>query len=179
MPKKRLLGRKSHSSSSSSQRKSQLRSRREADAHNRALHVLAHMRRDGLSLAAASRLDHIKPRTVLRHVGSALRQDKPGARFRVTRSDRFKRELQIPTALGPTKAPVYGIKAARKLSKYANAVNHYLRTGDPSRLEAFKGKTIRVRGRKIELTTDPSTLSALAEADALRLDQLYASVAGA
>jgi len=137
------------------------------------------MRRERLSLAAASRLEHTKPSTVLRYVGSALRQDKPGGRFRVTRSDRLKRELEIPTALGPTKVPVYGSKAARRLSEYANAINHYLRTGDASRLEAFKGKTIRVRGRKIELTTDPSTLSALAEADALRLDQLYASFVGA
>ena len=179
MPEKRSLRRKSRSRNSSSHRKSQPRSPRELETHNRALHVLAHMRREHLSLAAASRLEHIKPGTVLRYVGSALRRDKPGGRFHAARSDRFKREFQIPTALGPVKVPVYGSKAASELSEYANAINHYLRTGDASQLEAFKGKTIRVQGRKIELTTDPSTLSTLAEADALRLDQLYASVASA
>ena len=151
---------------------------RQLATRTRALHVLAHMRREHLSLAEASRLEHIKPGTVLRYVGSALRRDKPGGRFRATRSDRFKREFQIP-ALGPAKVPVYGSKAASELSEYANAINHYLRAGDASRLEKFKGKTIRVQGRTIELTTDPSTLSTLAEADALRLDQLYASIATA
>lgn len=52
------------------------RSQREADARVRALAVLAHMRRKHLSLAAASRLEHIKPATVLRHVLSAVRQDR-------------------------------------------------------------------------------------------------------
>ncbi len=132
-----------------------------------------------MSLAEACRLEHIKPRTFLRYVGSSVRQDRPGSRYRATAGDRFRRDLQVPTALGPTKVPVYGSKAARELSKYANAINHYLRTGDASRLEPFKGKKVGVRGRKIELITDPSTLSALAQADVLRLDQLYASFGGA
>jgi hypothetical protein len=137
------------------------------------------MRRDKVSLAEACRLEHLKPETFLRHVGSSVRQDKPGSRYRATAGDRFRRDLQVPTALGPTKVPVYGSKAAGELSKYANAINRYLRTGDASRLKAFKGKKVGTPGRKIELITDPSTLSALAEADALRLDRLYASFGGA
>ncbi|MFI5109044.1 MAG: hypothetical protein ACHP78_09390 [Terriglobales bacterium] len=160
-------------------RKASQRNGRDAEARGRALAALARMRRDNISLVEASRLEHIKPSTFLRYVGSAIRQDKPGGRFRATAGDRFRRDLQIPTALGPTKVPVYGRKAASNLSKYANAINRYLRTGDASRLKEFKGKTIRVRGQKIKLITDPRTLSALAEADALRLDQLYASLGGA
>lgn len=151
---------------------------RQAEVHNRALHSLSHMRREHLSLAAACRLEHIKPATFLRHVGSAVRQDKPGGRFYTTKGDRFKRSLQIPTALGPTAIPVYGIKDARKVSEYLNAIGAYLRTGDETKLRRFKGKTLKIRGQKIDLITDPATLTARAEEDALHLDQLYASATG-
>jgi len=151
---------------------------REAQTRSRALHALAKMRRDKLSLAEACRLERIKPTTLLRHVGSAVRQDKPGGRYRATAGDRFRRDLQIPTALGPTPVPVYGSKNAREVSNYLNAIALYLRKGDVSRLERFKGKTIRVRGQNVELITDPSALTGLALAGALQFDQLYASLTG-
>jgi hypothetical protein len=148
-------------------------------ARTRALHALAKMRRDNLSLAEACRLEHIKPRTFLRHVGSAVQQDRPGGKYRAATGDRFRRDLQIPTALGPTAVPIHGSKKATEISQYLNAIALYLRKGDTSKLERFKGKTIRVRGQKIELITDPETLSGLALAGALQFDQLYASFTGA
>jgi len=152
---------------------------REAEVRRRALHALAKMRREKLSMAEACRLEHIKPRTLLRHVGSAVQQDRPGGRYRATRGDRFRRDLQIPTALGPIPVPVYGSKGAREIANYLNAIALYLRKGDASQLGHFQGKTIRVRGQKVELITDPATLSALALAGALQFDQLYASFTGA
>jgi len=151
---------------------------RKAQTRNRALLALGHMRRGHLSLAAASRLEHIKPATVLRHIGSAIRQDKSGGHYRATKGDRFRRDLQIPTAKGPVTIPIYGSKNAENISKYLNAVSHYLRTGDESKLRPFKGKSLKVEGKRIKLVTDPGTLSSLAEADALHLDQLYASRTG-
>lgn len=148
------------------------------ERRNRALHALGHMRREHLSLTAAARLEHAKPATVLRYVGSAIRQDRSGGRYRATKADSFKRELRIPTALGPTKVPIYGSKAASTVAKYANAVNRYLRTGDTSRLDEFKNKPLRTGKRELELVTDAATLTALAQAGALHLDQLYASFAG-
>jgi hypothetical protein len=136
------------------------------------------MRRDKLSLAEACRLEHIKPTTFLRHVGSAVQHGKPGGRYQATAGDRFRRDLQIPTALGPTALPIYGSKNAKEISNYLNAIALYLRKGDTSRLERFKGKTVGVRGQKIELITDPETLSSLALASALQFDQLYASFTG-
>ncbi len=152
---------------------------RGTDVRTRALHALAKMRRDRLSLAEACRLEHIKPSTFLRHVGSAVRQDRPGGRYRATAGDRLRRELQIPTALGPTPVPIYGSKQASEISQYLNAIAFYLRKGDASKLKRFQGKTIRVRGQKLELVTDPATLSALGQAGALQFDQLYASFTGA
>lgn len=155
------------------------RNEQNVEVRTRALHALAKMRRDKLSLAEACRSEHIKPNTLLRHVGSAIQQDRPGSRYRATAGDRLRRDLQIPTALGPISVPAHGSKKAREISNYLNAIALYLRNGDASKLERFKGKTIRVRGQKLELITDQATLSALAFAGALQFDQLYASITGA
>lgn len=152
---------------------------REIETRNRALHALAKMRRDKLSLAEACRLEHIKPSTFRRYVGNAITQNRPGGRFRATAGDRLRRDLQIPTALGPTPVPIHGSKKAREIAQYLNAIALYLRKGDASKLERFKGKTVRIGGQRIELITDPAALSGLALAGALQFDQLYASVTGA
>jgi hypothetical protein len=132
--------------------------------------------RQGESLSAACRAEHIKPDTFLRYVGSAVRHDKPGGRFRVTKNDALTRDLQVPTADGLVQISVKGIKAAREFSAHANAIAHFNRTGDASRLKRFKGRTFKSGGRRFEYLTDPDKLMELAEADALRLDSLYASV---
>ena len=150
---------------------------RRRDTRNRALHALALMRH-GKSLAEATRLEHIKPRTFLRYVGKAVRQDRPGGRFRALASDRFRRDdLQVPTTDGYVTVSVTGIKTARLLSNYLNAIGHFNRTGDDSKLRDFRGKTFTtVDGRRLEFLTDPNTLMQLAEADALHLDSLYAPI---
>lgn len=152
---------------------------RHAQTRQRALAALGYMRRERLSLTKASRLAGIKPSTVVRHVGSALKRDTPGGRFYASKGDSFKRELRIPTALGMTTIPVYGSKNAYILASYLNAVSTYLRTGKTKQLEKFAARSLVIRRQQIELLTDPGVLSLLAEADALHFDQLYASVAGA
>jgi hypothetical protein len=137
------------------------------------------MRREHLSLATACRLEHLKPGTFLRYVGSAVRQEKAGGRFRATAGDRLRRDLQLPTAQGLITIPVYGSRNAKLVSDYLNAVGAYLRTGIQSNLTPFIGKKLKVRGEHIVLLTDPATLSMLAEADSLRLDHLYGSFGGA
>jgi hypothetical protein len=132
--------------------------------------------RRGESLSAATRAEHIKPDTFLRRVGGAVRHNRPGGRFRVVETDTLRRELQVPTANGPVHVSAKGIKAAREFSAYLNAVAHFNRTGDTSRLKRFKGRTFTAEGRRREFLTDPDKLMELAEADALRLDSLYASV---
>jgi hypothetical protein len=158
--------------------KAQKLSDRASETRNRALQALGLMRREHLSLSQACRQEHIKPATFRHYVGSAVRQDKPGAPFRATKGDKFRRELQIPTAQGPTVIRVYGSKDASRIANYLNAVSEYLRTGKRKKLESFKGQTVKVNGKDMELLTDPAKLSPLAEADVLHFDQLYASVTG-
>ncbi len=132
--------------------------------------------RRGASLSTASRSVQMKPGTLLKYAGGAIYQDKPGGRFRATPSDRLRRTLQVPTAEGRLTVPVTGIRAARRFSAYENAVAHFLRTGDVSKLAPFTGKRFRVGKRSIAFLTDPTMLRTLAEADLLRLDHLYASL---
>ncbi|HEY1307934.1 MAG TPA: hypothetical protein VGF24_30485 [Vicinamibacterales bacterium] len=134
--------------------------------------------RKGLSLAAATRLEHIKPSTLLRYVGSALRQDTPGGPYRAVRSDRFARELVVPSADGRAQVSAKGIEEAREYSAYANAVAHFKRTGDVSRLARFKRKTfVDVSGRRLEFVTDPAILMTLGEAGFPLDPSFYRSIA--
>ena len=73
------------------------------DTYNRALHVLARMRRAGETLTAAAREEHIDPRTVRNYLGSELRMGSGSKRkVRPTKADWRHRDMLIPTALGAT-----------------------------------------------------------------------------
>jgi hypothetical protein len=157
-------------------RQSARRTARHTGTYDRALHALALMRR-GESLAAACRAEHIKPQTLLRHVGNALRHDKPGGRYRVARTDTLRRDLEVQTPDGPIHVSAKGIKAAREFAVHANAIAHFNRTGDESRLKRFKGKTFKVGRKRYEFLTDPDALMVLADADALP-ESLYTSFTG-
>ena len=140
-----------------------------AGTYNRALHVLARMRRTGDTLTAASREEHIDPRTVRKYLGTELRGLAEG-RTQPTGADRRKRNMLIPTSLGPAPIVVRGSKQASLLGRYMAAVGKYLQTGDNSALEEFEGQSIAGH----PLITDPETLSVLAQAGALQLDEIYA-----
>ena len=149
---------------------------RQRETRERALRALRRMRK-GASLSAASRAEHTKPATVRRHVGRAVRRDTPGGRFRAAPTDRLVRLLQVRAEDGElVRVPARSLAVARFLSQYENAVAHFLRTGDASRLLVFRGKRVTTEdGRRIELLTDAERLQTLAAADLVHLDSLYAA----
>jgi hypothetical protein len=138
---------------------------RRRETYNRALHVLARMRRTGASLTAAAREEHIDPRTVRKHLRVELR-----GRGKPTKADRRRREMLVPTNLGNSPVTVRGSKQASQLGRYMSAVSKYLRTGDVDGLAEFEGKSIAGH----VLITDADLLSSLAQAGALTLDEIYA-----
>jgi hypothetical protein len=140
------------------------------ETYNRALHVLARMRRTDATLTAAAREEHIDPRTVRKYVGAELRQLSEG-QIHPTQADRRRRDMLLPTSSGPTPIVIRGSKEASQLGAYMAAVGKYLRTGETDALQQFTGKTI-AGGHP--LITDPEQLSALAQAGALQLDEIYA-----
>ena len=135
------------------------------DTYNRSLHVLARMRRTGANLTAAAREEHVDPRTVRKYLRAELR-----GRGKATKADRRRREMLIPTTIGNAPVTVRGSKQASQLGKYMTAVGKYLRTGDAEALAQFQNQSIGGHS----LITDPNTLTVLAQAGALTLDDIYA-----
>ena len=138
-------------------------------AQNRALHVLARMRRTGETLTAAAREEHIDPRTVRKYLGPELRGLREG-RTQPTKVDRRRRRMLVPTLLGNVPETIRGSKQASLLGRYMSAVGYFLRTGNAKRLKEFEGRSIAGH----LLITDPETLTSLAQAGALQLDEIYA-----
>jgi hypothetical protein len=138
--------------------------------YNKALRVLGNMRRTGKPLNAAAREGHMDPRTVRKYLGPELKTKRGHRRTKPTKNDRRRRRMLIPTALGNTPTTVVGSKQASQLGRYMSAIGKYLRTGDVAGLAEFKGQSIEGHF----LITDPEILSALAQAGALTLDEIYA-----
>jgi hypothetical protein len=116
-------------------------SERSQGARDRALHVLAAMRRDpDLSLAHAADLEGVKPATVKRHFSSALR--KTGGKFKVRKSDRYAETLYVPDAHGsPVAVNTRSSKDRKALSRYLRDLGRYLR-GNRHALAPWHGRTI-------------------------------------
>ncbi len=147
------------------------KSERNKLARDRALHTIAAMRR-GSSLSVAARENGVTARTIRKYAGSALMQDRPGARIRATKSDRLVRYLQIPGLDGPREITVRGSKRASEFANYKAAVNRLLR-GDRNAMAPWHGKKIA----GIELVTDTETLVDQARKEILPYS-LYRSLTG-
>jgi hypothetical protein len=162
--------------------KTKKRIRKQAQALNRAMHVLAQVRRrvqrvarrmlqTGQPLTSAARAEHSDPRTVREYLGvTELRRLIKKAKERAAKLERRRRKMLIPTTLGVTPIIVRRSKQASLLGRYMSAVGQYLRTGDTKGLANFQGRSIG----SYPLITDPDTLSSLAQAGALLLDEIYA-----
>jgi len=142
----------------------------------KALAALARMRREELSLSKATRLEHIKPRTFLRQVGSAVYRSGPGKPWKARKSDTLKARMRILTEKGPVYDEVRGSRERTRNARYEIAVRAFRagEDGAAKELEKFKGLTV---GGHI-LVTDLDQLIQLEEAGKLDFDNLYYSVGG-
>ncbi len=147
------------------------------EAWNRAVHVIAKMRSEKLSLTKASREFGLSPRAVLARAGSALRKTKSG-RYVARPSDKLLRVLVIPSPQGLQEIAVRGSDVASKIAEYSDAVQTYLRTGDSSKLKKFRRlKLLDEKGKRIKLVTDLTKLQELGSAGVLSFESLYRSAA--
>ena len=128
-------------------------STRSSAARERGLHVLAEMRNDSnLLLGQAARLYGVKPSTVKKYFGSALK--KVRGRVRVMKSDRFKVTLFLPDAQGNS------VAIRTRSSRERTEASQYLRDlgralgGKRGALSSWRGKKIA----EVELFTDESAL---------------------
>jgi len=150
------------------------KNRRRTEVQRKALAALAHMRREKMSLAKATRLEHIKQSTFLRYVGSAVYRSGPGKPWKAAKRDRLSAKMTILTAQGPTFAMVRGSVERTRLARYDIALRKFRAAEDGAveELQAFKGLTVA----GFPLITDPALLIQLEEAGQLDFDALYYSV---
>ena len=135
------------------------------------LDALADMRR-GATLSRAALDNGVSAKKIKRFAGSALVQERPGARVRVRKSDDLARLMQIPGPHGPREIVVHGSKTASEFARYKAAVNRFL-AGDADALAPWHGKKIA----GVELITAGNTLKSLAAHDLLPYS-LYSSLSG-
>jgi len=140
-------------------------------ARDRALHVVAAMRKDPrLSLARAAKLHGVKQETIKKHLSSALK--KKNGKFQVTKSDRYRATLYVPDADGNSVAVnTRSSKEREQLSRYLRDLGRYLR-GNREALSTWEGKKIG----DLVLVTDGRTLKAIEPA--LSDFSLYRSLNG-
>jgi lambda repressor-like predicted transcriptional regulator len=141
------------------------------EAKNRAFHVIARMRHDGLSLRKAAREESTTPATVQKYLPAALRRSKTG-QWIATKSDRYVRLLSLPGLHGPITVRARGSEEAQFASAYLASLTRWQRSEKAYELAPFHGKKIG----DFELITASRTLRALRDAGLLQLDSLYAAL---
>ena len=141
------------------------------EAKKRAFDAIARMRREGLSLSAASDEAGTTPETIHKYLAAALRRSKVG-RWVATKSDRYIRLLSLPGAHGPVVVRARGSDEARFASNYLASVKRWQKTRKSYELAPFHGKKIG----DFQLITASRTLQALDDAGLLQLDSLYAAL---
>jgi len=145
----------------------------ESDEREQALAVLALMRREGIPLSKASKIQGISQRTVVEYARSGLRRD-PRGEYRALPYDHIRRTLNFLTPQGTIPVTFQDSRTATDIAEYMNAVRKYVRTGDTSGLERFKNKSFVAGGRVRRFVTDPHVLDELADAGSLAaIESLY------
>lgn len=158
-----------------SRRNATPRAKSKAEARNRALHVLARMRR-GESLSKAARAEHIKPATARKYLGRQFHQDAPGKPWKATKSDRLSTYMSVLTDRGRMTARARGYRE-RLLASRHNILIARWRRGEPgvdAELAELEGQTVG----GLALLTDTKLLASLEDSDELAFEELYMSLAG-
>jgi hypothetical protein len=135
------------------------------------------MRTDGLSLKKAAKETGVNPRTVTSWSGRTIKKGKNG-RYSVSKRDSLLRVVQVPALHGSREISLRDSRYASTIGKYHDAVQKYLRTGDSSQIEKFRGKRLKdANGEAIVLITDLAELNRLGSAGVLSFESLYARAA--
>jgi len=150
---------------------------REKATRERALALLSDLRRGEGSYRELLRKHRLDTRTAHRYLGRDLLGGTGGERVRPSKADRRVRELMFPMSFGDLPVRTRSSQDATKLSEFFHDRDKLLRgklsAGD---FEA-KWRGVRVAGQ--ELFADATAISRMANADVLKLENLYADTGGA
>jgi hypothetical protein len=120
------------------------------------------------------RKHHLGSRTARKYAGHDLLGETRGKPVRASKADRRVRELWFPMSTGDVRIRTRSSRDATKLSDYYNDRDKLL--GNKMSAEKFEAKWrgVQVAGEK--LFADVPTILRMADADVLRMENLYASV---
>jgi len=110
----------------------------------KALHVLSDLRRDqNLTLTQAAKDREVSPRSIWNHIGSELKQGRPSGRIRVTKSDRLRATLHVPSTKPGVLIPIHTKSSKERylVGEWFASINEAAR-GDFDRINRFAKGTV-------------------------------------
>jgi hypothetical protein len=150
---------------------------REKATYNRTTNLITDLRRGEGSYTELLRKYHLGSRTARKYAGRDLLSGTRGKAVRASKADRRVRALLFPMPSGDVPIRTRSSRDATKLSDYYNDREKLLR----GRLGVadFESKWRRVRIAGREVFADAPAILGMADADVLRMENLYASVGSA
>jgi hypothetical protein len=147
---------------------------REKAEHRRAVDLLYDLRHGEGTYTKLLRKHRLSTRKARRYLGSNLLGGTRGKRMRPSKTDRLVRELMFPRSVGDVPELVRGLPAATKLSNFLQDRGDLLRGEMDAHEFEVKWRGVRVDGR--ELFANADAILRMAEADVLKVEDLYATV---
>jgi hypothetical protein len=150
---------------------------REKATYDRTTNLVTDLRRGEGSYTELLRKHHLGSRTARKYAGQDLLGGTRGKPLRASKSDRRVRDLLFPTPSGDVPIRTRSSRDATMLSDYYNDREKLLR-GKLS-VATFEAKWRRVRIAGKEVFAETGAILEMADADVLRMENLYASVGSA
>ena len=149
---------------------------RDKATYQRALALLSDLRRGVGSYGELLRKHGLRGRTAHKYLGRDLLGGTRGKPVRASKADRRVRELMFPKPFGDVLVRTRSSRDATKLSEFFHDREVLLR-GELN-VEDFEAKWRGVHVAGQELFADAAEIFRMANADALKLENLYASTGG-
>jgi hypothetical protein len=141
--------------------------------YNRTTNLVTDLRRGEGSYTELLRKHHLGSRTARKYAGRDLVGTR-GKPVRASKADRRVRDLKFPMPLGDVIIRTRSSRDATKLSDYYNDRDNLLRGKlGVAEFEA-KWRGVRIAGQ--EVLAEVPTILGMAEADVLKMENLYASL---
>ncbi len=147
---------------------------RQKDTYDRTTNLVTDLRRGEGPYTALLRKHHLGSRTARKYAGRDLLGGTRGKPVRASKADRRVRDLNFPQSSGDVRIRTRSSRDATKLSDYYNDRDKLL-SGKVS-TEAFEAKWRGVRIAGQEVFADAAAILGMAEADVLKMENLYASL---
>lgn len=147
---------------------------REKAASGRSIDLLYDLRHGDGPYTRLLRKHRLDARTARRHLGRNLIGGTRGKRVRASKTDNLVRELWFPRPTGDVRELVRGLPAATELSDYFQDRDKLLRNKLSAHDFEAKWRGVRIDGR--EVFADAAEILGMADADVLKMDNLYASL---